>query len=91
MTDLADYLSESVREERIRQVRNKINELGVDYIYCQYISITGRIMGKAVPASHWAPGSPLPAGNPRSARRYQGFWTSETPSASEAEAPQSAS
>ena len=44
MTDLADYLSESVREERIRQVRKKINELSVDYIYCQYISITGRIM-----------------------------------------------
>ena len=53
MTDLADYLSESVREERIRQVRKKINELSIDYIYCQYISITGRIMGKAVPASHW--------------------------------------
>ena len=53
MTDLSDYLSESVREERIRQVRKKINELGIDYVYCQYISITGRIMGKAVPASHW--------------------------------------
>ena len=53
MTDLADYLSEPIREEHIRQVRKKINELSVDYIYCQYISITGRIMGKAVPASHW--------------------------------------
>ena len=53
MTDLADYLSESVREEHIRQVRKKINELSIDYIYSQYISITGRIMGKAIPATHW--------------------------------------
>ena len=53
MTDLADYLSESGREERIRQVRKKINELSIDYIYCQYISITGRIMGKAIPSTHW--------------------------------------
>ena len=30
MTDLADYLSESVREEHIRQVRKKINELSID-------------------------------------------------------------
>ena len=53
MTDLADYLSEPIREEHIRQVRKKINELSIDYIYSQYISITGRIMGKAIPASHW--------------------------------------
>jgi glutamine synthetase len=41
------------RDEKVRAVRAKIDELGVDYIYYQYISITGRIMGKAVPARHW--------------------------------------
>ena len=53
MTDLADYLSDKSRDEAIRQVRKKIDELDIDYIYYQYISITGRIMGKAIPATHW--------------------------------------
>ena len=53
MTDLENYLSEPSRDDRIRQVRQKIDELDVDYIYYQYVSITGRIMGKAIPASHW--------------------------------------
>ena len=51
MTDLENYLSEPSRDDRIRQVRQKIDELDVDYIYYQYVSITGRIMGKAIPAS----------------------------------------
>lgn len=41
------------RAELVRQVRAKIDELKVDYIYIQYISITGRVMGKACPARHW--------------------------------------
>jgi len=53
MTDLQAYLADAARDERIRQVRAKIDALGTDYIYYQYISVTGRIMGKAVPASHW--------------------------------------
>ena len=53
MTDLATYLADPARDALIPRVRAKIDELGIDYVYCQYISITGRIMGKAVPASHW--------------------------------------
>ena len=41
------------RDELVRQVRAKIDELGIAFVYCQYISITGRIMGKAVPSPHW--------------------------------------
>ena len=37
----------------IPQVRAKIDELGIDAVYFQYISITGRIMGKVIPAKHW--------------------------------------
>ncbi|SVC69354.1 uncharacterized protein METZ01_LOCUS322208, partial [marine metagenome] len=36
MTDLADYLSEGSRDEGILQVRKKIDELDIDYIYYQY-------------------------------------------------------
>lgn len=53
MSDLEKYLADEERQALITQVRAKIDQLGVDYIYYQYISITGRIMGKAVPAAHW--------------------------------------
>ncbi len=51
--DLDNCLAELGRDDLVRQVREKIDELGVVYIYYQYISITGRIMGKAVPSRHW--------------------------------------
>ena len=37
----------------VKQVRDKIKELGVTYIYYQFISVTGRIVGKGIPADHW--------------------------------------
>jgi glutamine synthetase len=37
----------------VARVRRKIEALGIDYVYYQYISITGRVMGKAAPARHW--------------------------------------
>ena len=52
-TDLDSCLAEPGRDDLVRQVRDKIDELGVVYIYVEYISITGRIMGKAVPSRHW--------------------------------------
>jgi glutamine synthetase len=51
--DIDVYLDQSEREAQVRAVRAKIDALKVDYIYYQYISITGRIMGKAVPSRHW--------------------------------------
>ena len=53
MTDLEKWLAEPNRDELVRQVREKIDRLGVHFIYYQYVSVTGRIMGKAVPARHW--------------------------------------
>ena len=53
MSDLQNYLQDSSRESLISEVREKINTLGVEAIYYQYISITGRIMGKTVPSRHW--------------------------------------
>ena len=47
----------------------KIEETGVRYIYYQYISITGRIMGKAVPSPalgiHGRQGNPDVVRRPR--------------------------
>lgn len=52
-SDLQREVADPQRAEMVKRVRAKIDELGVDYIYLQYISITGRIMGKASPARHW--------------------------------------
>ncbi len=53
MSDLQNYLNDPAREALIPDVRKKIVELGIDAIYYQYVSITGRIMGKVIPAKHW--------------------------------------
>jgi glutamine synthetase len=34
-------------------VREKINQLGIQYLYCQFVSVTGRIVGKGIPSDHW--------------------------------------
>ena len=34
-------------------VRERIDREGITYIYFQFPSVTGRIMGKGVPAKHW--------------------------------------
>lgn len=53
MTDLERYVNAEGRDELVKQVRSKIDELGITYIYYQFISVTGRVVGKGVPAHHW--------------------------------------
>jgi glutamine synthetase len=52
-TDLERHVNRQGRADLVKQVREKINELNIDYIYYQFISVTGRIVGKGVPADHW--------------------------------------
>ena len=52
-TDLEKYVQMPGRDELVEQVREKIDELGIRYIYYQFISVTGRIVGKGIPADHW--------------------------------------
>ena len=53
MTDLERHVKQKGRIELVKQVRTKIKELGITYIYYQFVSVTGRIVGKGVPADHW--------------------------------------
>ena len=53
MTDLERHVGAEGRDELVKQVRAKIDELGIQYIYYQFISVTGRIVGKGIPADHW--------------------------------------
>jgi len=52
-TDLEAHVNAKGRKELVKQVREKIKELGIQYIYYQFVSVTGRIVGKGVPADHW--------------------------------------
>ena len=53
MTDLERFVEADGRSELVREVRRRIDAEGITYIYYQFVSVTGRIMGKGVPASHW--------------------------------------
>ncbi len=53
MTDLEAHVEAPGRADLVSQVSEKIKETGVDYIYYQFVSVTGRIMGKGIPAAHW--------------------------------------
>ncbi len=53
MTDLEAFVEAPGRDELVRQVRQKIDELGIEYFYMQFVSVTGRLCGKGIPADHW--------------------------------------
>ena len=52
-TDLEKTVGAKGRDDMVKQVREKINELGIEYLYLQFVSVTGRICGKGIPADHW--------------------------------------
>jgi hypothetical protein len=51
--DIEKFVEAEGRAKLVKQVRKKIDELGIEYLYLQFISVTGRIMGKGIPADHW--------------------------------------
>jgi len=52
-TDIEAFVQADDRDKMVKQVRKKIDELGVEYLYLQFVSITGRICGKGIPSDHW--------------------------------------
>ena len=52
-TDLERFTGADGRADAVRRVRAEIDAKGITYIYYQFVSVTGRIMGKGVPADHW--------------------------------------
>ena len=52
-TDLEGFVEAEGRDEEVARVREQIDRDGITYIYYQFPSVTGRIMGKGVPATHW--------------------------------------
>jgi glutamine synthetase len=52
-TDLERFVEAPGRDEKIKEVREMIDRMGIEYLYLQFVSITGKIMGKGIPADHW--------------------------------------
>jgi len=50
MTELEAHVNRPGRKELVKLVRAKIKQLGISYIYYQFVSVTGRIVGKGIPA-----------------------------------------
>ena len=53
--DIEGFVEAPGRSEMVKEVRKKIDAMGIEYLYLQFVSITGRICGKGIPA-----GMPLP-------------------------------
>ncbi len=51
--DIEKFVGVEDRAAKVKEVRKKIDALGIEYIYLQFVSITGRICGKGIPADHW--------------------------------------
>ncbi|MDH3375935.1 MAG: glutamine synthetase [Gammaproteobacteria bacterium] len=52
-TDLERHVNAPGRADLVKQVGEKIKQLGITYVYFQFVSVTGRIVGKGIPADHW--------------------------------------
>ncbi|WP_416973967.1 glutamine synthetase family protein [Streptomyces sp. 4F14] len=51
--DIDDFLNAPGRDDGIGHARKLIDSLGIKYIYVQYVTATGRVVGKGIPAAHW--------------------------------------
>jgi glutamine synthetase len=52
-SDLETFVSEDGRAEAVEAIERQIADRGVEYMYYQFVSVTGRIMGKGIPAAHF--------------------------------------
>ena len=51
--DIERFVEAEGRAEKVKEVRARIDALGIEYLYLQFVSVTGKIMGKGIPADHW--------------------------------------
>ncbi|TVQ55787.1 MAG: glutamine synthetase [Rhodobacteraceae bacterium] len=53
MNDIDRFIEAPGRAQKVKEVRKLIDAHGIDYLYLQFVSVTGRVMGKGIPADHW--------------------------------------
>ena len=52
-TDIERMIEADGRESQVAEIERQIEADGIQYLYCQFVSVTGRIMGKGIPAKHF--------------------------------------
>jgi len=52
-TDLSRFVADEARRAAVQAITAKIRRLGIKHVLYQFVSVTGRVMGKAAPAPHW--------------------------------------
>ena len=52
-TDLTRFVADEARRAAVQAITAKIRRLGIKHVLYQFVSVTGRVMGKAAPAPHW--------------------------------------
>ena len=52
-TDIERFIEAEGRQEQVTEIKRQIEAEGIQYLYCQFVSVTGRIMGKGIPAKHF--------------------------------------
>ena len=53
MSDIQQFIEADGREAEVMAIEKQIKDEGIQYLYCQFVSVTGRIMGKGIPAKHF--------------------------------------
>ena len=53
MSDIEQFIEADGREAEVMAIEKQIKDEGIQYLYCQFVSVTGRIMGKGIPAKHF--------------------------------------
>ncbi len=53
-TAIEQFLERDGRRQQVDEVARRIEADGITYLYFQFVSVTGRVMGKGIPAAHWS-------------------------------------
>ena len=51
--DIDAFIEAPGRQDQVNEIIKQIETEGIQYLYCQFVSVTGRIMGKGIPAKHF--------------------------------------
>ena len=51
--DIDAFIEAPGRQDQVNEIMKQIETEGITYLYCQFVSVTGRIMGKGIPAKHF--------------------------------------
>ena len=88
-TDLERFTATDGRDEKVAEVRRRIDAEGITYIYYQFVSVTGRIMGKGVPGARTGRRSRARASSSSTARRRTSSSTATASTSATAPRPRS--